>query len=416
MKETIKAMTSNVPARQPSNSEHRTTGCFRHLFLAAGTLIILGGCGHPGTDQNSAALPIVQLQAQNLPATASEPDANLIDDSGLDIAERRVIGVYKRISPAVVNITTQVLARTFFYGVIPQEGAGSGFVLDKEGHILTNFHVIKGAQQIEVAFGDETAWPARLVGTDPRNDIAVLQVDTPKEALVPVTLGASNDLQVGQRAIAIGNPFGEFSRTLTTGVISALNRTIEGPEKLGISGIIQTDAAINRGNSGGPLLDSSGRVIGMNTAIFSPSGNNVGIGFAIPVDTIRRVLPDLLALGHYRHPWLGIRYAYAISSGLAKTIDLPVNEGLLLVQVFQDSPLMKTDIRGAQQEVIRGNRRFFVGGDILTKIDDMPISNLDQLRLYLESNHQVGDEVHITLLRNGQERTITVPLAEEPNR
>jgi S1-C subfamily serine protease len=339
-----------------------------------------------------------------------------IDATGLDFAERRIIEVYNRVSPAVVNVTTQVLRRNFFFEIIPEEGAGSGFVFDDEGHILTNYHVIRDAQQVEVTFIDETTVPARVVGADPRNDIAVLKVDGLPESLVPVEFGRSDNLQVGQRAIVIGNPFGQFGGTLTTGVVSALNRTLESQDRREMSGIIQTDAAINRGNSGGPLLDSAGRVIGINTAIFSPSGGSVGVGFAVPVDTIRRVLPDLLTLGRYRHPWLGIRYAYRLSPGLADTLQLPVEQGLLLVELYQDGPLDTNDVRGAQQEVILGNQRIFVGGDILTAIDGQAIASLEELYLLLETEHQVGDSVTVTLIRDDREMNVTVTLGEEPVR
>ncbi|MCB0198410.1 MAG: trypsin-like peptidase domain-containing protein, partial [Anaerolineae bacterium] len=173
-------------------------------------------------------------------------------------------------------------------------------------YILTNYHVVEDAQTVEVNLSDDTVLDAQVVGVDPRNDIAVLKVDASPELLTPVEFGTSNNLKVGQRAIAIGNPFGQFGNTLTIGVVSALDRTLEGPDGRTITGIIQTDAAINRGNSGGPLLDSSGRVIGINTAIFSPSGSSAGVGFAVPIDTVRRLLPDLLELGRYRHPWLGV--------------------------------------------------------------------------------------------------------------
>jgi S1-C subfamily serine protease len=317
----------------------------------------------------------------------------------------------------VVNITTQVLQRSFFFEVIPAEGAGSGFVLDNDGHILTNYHVIEGAQRIEVTFSDETALPATVVGADPRNDIAVLLVENaPPGLLVPVELGQSATLQVGQRAIVIGNPFGQFGRTLTTGVVSALERTLQGSDGRQISSVIQTDAAINRGNSGGPLLDSSGRVIGINTAIFSPSGVNAGVGFAVPVDTLKRILPDLLKLGRYRHPWLGIRYAYRITPALAKELDLPVHSGLLLVEVFQNSPLAEQGVQGAQQELILGNQRVYSGGDILTAINGQPVSSFEELDTLLESRYHVGDSVTLTLWRNNQETSITVELAEEPSR
>ncbi|MDX1521184.1 MAG: trypsin-like peptidase domain-containing protein [Anaerolineae bacterium] len=351
-----------------------------------------------------------------LPLDWAEEEVALLDEVGLDFAEKRVIEVHKQVSPAVVNITTQVLRRSFFFEIVPEEGAGSGFVIDKEGHILTNYHVIEGARQIEVTFADETTLPAALIGADPRNDLAVLKVNAPPDLLFPVTLGRSATLQVGQRAIAIGNPFGQFGGTLTTGVISALDRTLEGADGRQMSGIIQTDAAINRGNSGGPLLDSAGRVIGINTAIFSPSGTNVGVGFAVPVDTINRIVPELISLGRYRHPWLGIRFGYRLTPGLAQALELPVEQGLLVVELYRIGPLAQSGVREAQQEIILGNQRVFVGGDILTKINDDPILSLEHLHTLLESSYQVGDTVSITLIRGGEERVIDVTLTEEPVR
>lgn len=338
----------------------------------------------------------------------------IIDAAGFDIAERRIIDVYDRVSPSVVNITTQVLRRTFFFDVVPEEGAGSGFVLDVDGHILTNYHVIQGASDIEVNFSDGRALPAQIVGVDQRNDVAVLKVDAPPELLVPVLLGASHDLRVGQRAVAIGNPFGQFGHTLTTGVVSALDRALEGLDGRMITGIIQTDAAINRGNSGGPLLDSSGRVIGINTAIFSPSGSSAGVGFAVPVDTVRRLLPDLLTLGRYRHPWLGIRYAYSVKPGLAEALNLSVSQGILLVQLYQNSPLRRAGVVGFQRELIIGNRRFYAGGDILISIDGVNLRQLEDLEPFLQDNYQVGDEVIVRLMRNGQEYDVRIELVEEP--
>jgi S1-C subfamily serine protease len=354
-----------------------------------------------------------------LPPPAGSNDGNtvaLIDAAGLDFSEKRVIDVYNRVSPSVVNVTTQVLRRTFFFEIIPEEGAGSGFVLDKEGHILTNYHVIRGAETIEVTFIDETTLPAQVIGSDPRNDIAVLKVDATPDLLAPVQLGSSATLQAGQRAIVIGNPFGQFGSTLTTGVISALDRTLQGQDGRQISGIIQTDAAINRGNSGGPLLDSSGRVIGITTAIFSPTGTNAGVGFAVPVDTLHRILPDLLTLGRYRHPWLGIRYAYRLTPGFADALRLPTDKGLLLVEFFRGSPLDNDQVRGAQQEVVVGNQRVFSGGDILTAINGEEVLSIEELQLLLETKYQVGDVVAVTLLRDGEEVTVEVELAEEPMR
>ncbi len=398
----------------------------KFTFLALLVLISLG-CNLSASLPQVAVIPSPTTATPPPTATASPtlvppgpgPDNNLnltalIDALGRDIVERRVIEVYKRVSPSVVSITTQVLQRNFFFEVIPAEGAGSGFILDREGHILTNYHVIRGAQQIEVSFIDETTLPAKLVGADPRNDIAVLQVQAPPELLTPVELGRSDNLEVGQWAVVIGNPFGQFGGTLTVGVISSLNRTLQSDDGREMSGIIQTDAAINRGNSGGPLLDSAGRVIGINTAIFSPSGVNAGVGFAVPVDTIRRLLPDLLTYGRYRHPWLGIRYAYRLTPGLADTLELPVDQGLLLVEIFPGSPLAEIGARGAQREAILGNQRIFIGGDVLTALDEQPITSLDELSRLLESNYQVGDSVVVTLQRAGREIAVTVTLAEEP--
>jgi S1-C subfamily serine protease len=380
----------------------------------------------PGSTPAPTAIPIAVATSTPLPPppagfSTTPTEANLlsipwVDAMGLDFAEKRVIEVYKRVSPAVVNVSTQVLRRTFFFEIIPEEGAGSGFVIDDAGHILTNYHVVRGAQSIEVTFVDDTTLPAQVVGSDPRNDIALLKVDAPPGLLIPVELGSSAALEVGQRAIAIGNPFGQFGSTLTTGVISALDRTLEGPDGRPISGIIQTDAAINRGNSGGPLLDSSGRVIGINTAIFSPTGTSAGVGFAVPVDTIRRILPELLSLGRYRHPWLGIRYAYRLTPGFAEMIEAPADKGLLLVELYQGGPLALKGVKGAQQEAILGNQRVFIGGDILSAVNGEAIASMEELVILLETRYQVGDVVEVTLLRDGQEQRVSVELAEEPFR
>ncbi|HEX7003353.1 MAG TPA: trypsin-like peptidase domain-containing protein [Trueperaceae bacterium] len=338
----------------------------------------------------------------------------LIDEAGRDFAERRVMDVYDQVAPSVVTITTTVVQLSFFFEPVPAEGAGSGFVVDDEGRIVTNFHVIEGAQRIEVTFSDGTTVPARIVGVDPINDLAVLQVEAHGLELRPVELGSSEDLEVGQRAIAIGNPFGQFGQSLTTGVVSALDRTLRGAEDRQITGVIQTDAAINRGNSGGPLLDSAGRVIGVNTAIFSPTGTSAGLGFAIPVDTVKRVLPELIEFGRYRHPWLGIDGAYTLSEGLARVLDLPVEQGLLLVQLREGSPLDIAGVRGAQRQAVLGNTRVFLGGDIVTAVDGRAVTTRGELRTYLESNYRVGDELEVTIVRGSVERQLSVVLAEQP--
>lgn len=387
-------------------------------------ILLLSGCyarpvvlplQSPATLQPAAIPTSTPTPTPAAAALNSELPIALIDAAGLDFAERRNIDVYHRVSPSVVSITTQVLRQDFFFNVVPEEGSGSGFVLDKEGHILTNYHVIEGAERIEVAFGDQLKAPATVVGSDARNDVALLKVDVPAAALEPVILGDSENLQVGQWAIAIGNPFGQFGRTLTTGVISALGRSLQGPDGRTIAGVIQTDAAINKGNSGGPLLDSSGRVIGINSAIFSPTGTSAGVGFAVPVDTIKRMLPDILALGRYRHPWLGVRYAYNITPGLAEVLKLPTNTGLLLVQLYQGSPLEGAGALSAQHEEIIGNQRVYVGGDILIAVDGQAVNNLDELEALIEKNYRVGDSVTLTLIRDGQTLELPVELVEEPD-
>ena len=377
-------------------------------------IFIAGGCVRTSPSTTSA-LPTPTAAPTLLASSASPPvnTAAMIDSLGRDIAEQRVIDVYQTVAPAVVNITTRTYQRGYFFEPIPAEGAGSGFVLDDEGHILTNYHVIQDAERVEVNFDDNTTVQAQIVGVDPRNDVALLQVDASPDVIHPVTLGTSANLQVGQRAIAIGNPFGQFGRTLTTGVISALDRTLKSPDKRTITGVIQTDAAINRGNSGGPLLDSAGKVIGITTAIFSPTGASAGIGFAIPIDKVKRILPDMLELGRYRHPWLGMRYAYTITPGLAEMLDLPVEQGLLLVQLAPNSPLADAGAREAQQKTLIGNQIVYVGGDILTAIDGQPVSSWEDLQTLLEDNYQVGDTVTVTLRQEQTTLEVEVTLEEE---
>ncbi len=347
------------------------------------------------------------------PVPTPTPPLALANQEELEPGEQIIINVYRKAAPSVVNITTQVLQWDFFFGVYPEEGAGSGFVYDKEGHIITNYHVIEGAQSIEVSFGEDFSVLAEVVGVDPPNDLAVLKVNVPPDKLVPVELGDSSTLQVGQWAIAIGNPFGRFERTLTVGVISALNRTLELEDGRIIRNLIQTDAAINPGNSGGPLLDSKGRVIGVNTAIVSPSRAYAGVGFAIPVDVLKRVVPELIAYGRYRHPWLGI-IGYTVTPALAYRLNLPVEQGVLVARVYRNSPAHKAGIMGATGQVVIGNRVILIGGDIITAIDGTPIKGTDDLNAYIEDNTKVGQTVELIIVRDGKTLTVRVVLEEEP--
>lgn len=345
-------------------------------------------------------------------ALVSQPDntANAAPSvSGAN--EQQVINLYKSNSDSVVNVTTRSMGYNQYMEPTPQQGAGSGFVIDKQGHVVTNYHVVQGAQRFFVAFGNlEESYPATLVGFDQSNDIAVLKVQAPQEMLKPVELGDSGNLQVGQTAIAIGNPFA-LGQTITTGVVSSLNRTLQVEQNRVISGLIQTDAAINQGNSGGPLFDSSGRVIGVNTLIYSPSGGSVGIGFAIPINTVKRFVPDLIQFGHARHPYLGI-VPLALSPRLAQMLKLQVSQGLMVIQTVPGGPADKAGIRGGTRRVLIGNYEIALGGDVITAVDGKAMRQEADLTNYLQSQKKVGDILKVTLLRagTGQPVTVDVPL------
>ncbi len=379
------------------------------LALAAGCsslpeALVVRGTPASGADPTPQVVVVVATPTPGLlPVTESA-----------DTMEARRIAVYERVAPAVVNVTTQVLRSSFFWGAVPEEGSGSGFLWDQAGHIVTNNHVVAGAESIEISFGGDSNMTATVVGTDPINDLAVLKVDSIPQGVRPVTLGTSADLKVGQTAIVIGNPFGQFERTMTQGIISAVNRTIETDSTV-LRGVIQTDAAINRGNSGGPLLDSSGRLIGVNSAIYSPTGTSAGVGLAIPVDKVSEVVPVLIEKGRYPHPWLGIEgLGYELSPSLAKGLRMSVDSGLLIAQMYQRSPADKAGLRNATDQVILGNRRYLVGGDVVTAIDGVPLAKWDDLSAYLEEKTTVGQQVALTVIRNGKELTVQVTLEDTP--
>lgn len=331
------------------------------------------------------------------------------DMEPIDIEEQLITNLYERVGPSIVHITAQVITMNFFFGPMPGEGTGSGFVYDLEGHIITNYHVIEGAESIRVTFPDESEGEAVVVGVDPANDLAVIRVSNLPTVSIPLRLGDSSDLQVGQRAIAIGNPFG-LDNTLTMGVVSALGRPLQRDNGDFIFNVIQTDAAINPGNSGGPLLNSRGIVIGVNTAI---RDNAEGIGFAVPVNTIKRIVPALIAEGSYPHPSLGL-LGYSISAELARTLQLPVENGILVAQLYRNGPAFNAGIQGASKEIILNNRRILIGGDILTAVDSNPINDWNSLLQYLELKTSVGDTVLVKIMRAGQILEIPVTLAAEP--
>jgi S1-C subfamily serine protease len=319
----------------------------------------------------------------------------------LDSDEQNNIAVFKRVSPSVVNITTLAAVRDYFSLNVQEvpRGTGTGFVWDDRGYIVTNFHVVQEANAARVTLADQTSYEAQLVGVFPDRDIAVLKIDAPKEKVPVLALGASKDLVVGQKVYAIGNPFG-LDQTLTTGIVSALNREIDSVTRRTIRGAIQTDAAINPGNSGGPLLDSAGRVIGVNTAIFSPSGASAGIGFAIPIDEVNRIVPRLIRDGRMIRPAIGIT---AGPEAMTRALNLPA--GVPVVQVTPNGPAARAGLT----PFTRGREGSIVAGDVITAVNDEPVKTLDDLLTALE-RLQPGDEASVTVSRGGKTRKQKVKL------
>ncbi len=352
----------------------------------------------PRQARNAEALPAAMETA---PATA--PTAELTDEEAVNVR------VYRQAAPAVANIVTRMVEYDFFFNPVPVEGAGSGFVIDSRGYILTNFHVVQEAQSIEATLGDQSRYAAKLIGADQRNDIALIKIEPRSRKLTVLPLGDSSALQVGQRALAIGNPFG-FQSTLTTGVVSALGRTVQTGQTTFIDEAIQTDAAINRGNSGGPLLNSRGEVIGINTAIFTPSGTTAGIGFAIPINTAKLIAQDLINTGRVHRAFLGVEVR-ALSPGLAEALDLPVEEGLLIERVTPGGPAERAGLRGGNRAVVAGMRRILIGGDVLVAIDGQKLATQLDLNMFMNKKRP-GDVVTVTAYRGQKKMEVRVTLAE----
>lgn len=322
--------------------------------------------------------------------------------------EQNNIEVYRKLSPGVVNVHSTSYARDFFGYVEPRQGSGSGSVIDQSGHILTNHHVIEGATKVAVNFGGQKNYPATVVGRDPDTDLAVIKLlELPKEGLTVIPLGDSDRLEVGQKVLAIGNPFG-LDRTLTTGVISGLQRPIRARNDRPIEGAIQTDASINPGNSGGPLLDSHGRMIGINSQILSPSGASAGVGFAVPVNIAKRIVPQLIRSGEVRRPKLGITTREVAQ--LRGRIDLPVSDGLLIWQVAPGGAAANAGLRGLTQTE-NGDVEI---GDIIVGMDGEKLDNADDLYRLLDK-HQIGDVAQVQVLRNGRRTTVPVRLIDVPD-
>lgn len=324
----------------------------------------------------------------------------------LDDEEQNNISVYKKNIPSVVNVTSRAVTFDFFYGLVPQEGQGSGFVIDKEGHILTNYHVIADARQVEVTLHNRKKYKATVIGTDPAHDLAVIQIKAPD--LVPAVLGDSRNLQVGQKVYAIGNPFG-LAGTMTRGIVSSI-RPVREPNGAMIDEAIQTDAAINPGNSGGPLMNWHGEVIGINTMILSSVGQNAGIGFAIPINTAKAVLNDLVTLGRVRRPALGVR-TIEITPELAEEIGLPVDYGLLIIQIVPGGSADQAGLRAGNERAYLGNTPIMLGGDLIVAIDGEKVQDQQDLAQMM-NNHRAGDTVKITIYRGKRRMDVNVPLGE----
>jgi S1-C subfamily serine protease len=323
-----------------------------------------------------------------------------------DAEEQNNISVYRKNIDSVVNITSRAVTFDFFYGLVPQEGQGSGFIIDKEGHVLTNYHVIADARQVEVTLHNRKKYRATVVGTDRSHDLAVIQIKGP--GLTPMVLGDSRNLQVGQKVYAIGNPFG-LSGTMTRGIISSI-RPVQEPDGMQIDEAIQTDAAINPGNSGGPLLNWHGEVIGINTLIASSVGQSAGIGFAIPVNTAKAVLNDLMTLGRVRRPALGVR-TIPITPELADELGLPADSGLLIVQVVSGGAADRAGLRGGTERALLGNMPIMVGGDLIVAIDGQEVKDEQDLSQVM-NNHRAGDTVRITIFRGKKKMDVSVTLGE----
>jgi S1-C subfamily serine protease len=371
----------------------------RPLILA---VVIAGGFFYFTTYRSSRLHPANWVTQ---PAKVEITEAAGGADS-LDAEEQNNITVYRKNLASVVNITSRAMAYDFFYGLVPQEGQGTGFIIDKDGHIITNYHVIAEARQVEVTLSNRKKYRATIVGTDRSHDLAIVQIKAP--GLQPMTLGDSTNLQVGQKVYAIGNPFG-LSGTLTRGIVSSI-RQVQEPDGMVIEEAIQTDAAINPGNSGGPLLNWHGEVIGINTMIASSVGQSAGIGFAIPINTAKAVLNDLVTIGRVRRPALGVR-TIPIGGELATEMNLAADYGLLIVQAIPGGAAERAGLRGGTERAYLGNIPIMIGGDLIVGIDGKKVESQQDLAQVM-NNHRAGDTVNVTIFRNKKKMDVKVVLGE----
>lgn len=385
------------------------------LLSSAATVAALRWDLLPGYRRAETSAPAFAFSPPGQPVLTSDEETN--------------ISVYDRVSPGVVNITVTIVEYDFFFEPVAREGTGSGCVLDLDGHVLTNYHVIQPAVEeqvrtryrgiqptdlLEVSLPDRSKYDATLVGVDRQNDLAVIRlVDVPKERLHPISLGDSSVLKVGQKVLAIGNPLG-LQNTLTIGIVSSLGRRIRTQGGDLVDNVIQTDAAINPGNSGGPLLNAAGEMIGINSSIFTIGGGNIGIGFAIPANAIRRVVTELIQEGRVLRPFFGIEgYGLEEYRYLTSRLNLPVERGVLVARVYRGSSAANAGIRGADKIARLYNERYLIGGDIITEIDGHSLGSMDELHLMMESRRP-GEVVQVTLYRENSEIQKSVTLVEAP--
>lgn len=400
------------------------------IVLAVVLALVLGSVG------GIAAAPYIQHQSGTLRVSSSQQQSALAPaptavplPANASVGERTASDVYRKVSPSVVYIqvvegssatpsTQRQSPGTPRTPNQPPSGvqvaSGSGFVLDKQGHIVTNDHVVEGASQIEVTFLDGTTVHARVVGQDPSSDLAVIQVDVNPLLLQPVDLGDSSVLAVGQQVFAIGNPFGQLW-TMTSGIVSAVGRTIHsGTSSYSIPEVVQTDASINPGNSGGPLLDSQGHVIGVNAQIESQDGSSSGVGFAIPVNIVKRVAPALIKDGHYNYAWLGVT-GTDLTLDLKEAMNLATDlRGALVMDVASGGPADKAGLQGSPSQATIDGSQTPIGGDVITAVDKQPVTGMDGVIDYLFTSKQPGDKITLTVLRNGQQQDVTVTLGQRP--
>ena len=392
------------------------------LLVAALVGPNVSGLLQGGRSDQAAASRADQEPAQSPFPLSTSPRAVILpagDGGSLTEDELRTISVFEMRNDGVVNISTQRLTLNWFFEPVPEQGqSGSGSIIDSRGYVLTNNHVVAGATEVNITLADGTTVTGEVVGTDVENDLAVLEFDPAGHDFATIPLGDSSRLRVGQKVLAIGNPFA-IGRTLTTGVISGLGRSVRTGDNYIINGLIQTDASINPGNSGGPLLNSSGEMIGINTMIYSSSGGSIGIGFAVPVDTARRVVPDLIQFGRVRRGWIEV-VPVQLFPQLVRFSRLPVDEGLLVSQVGPGGNAEVAGLRGGDAQNPRNrvqyrNTIIYLGGDIITEVNDIPVATLANLFEALEDSRP-GDTVTVTYIRSGRERTTNVELVERPDR